>query len=71
MDDNTEVRSPGRDGPKKGVRDELVDSSKPHRKGHLQDDSADGFVGGLWNSNPEPSDQVLAIEVAQARIDVP
>lgn len=32
--DNTEVRSPGRDGPKKGVRDELVDSSKPRRKGH-------------------------------------
>ena len=35
MHDDTEVRSPGRDGPKKGVRDELVDSSKPRRKGHL------------------------------------
>jgi hypothetical protein len=46
MHDNAEVRSPGRDGPKKGVRDELVDSSKPRGKGHPQDDSADGSVGG-------------------------
>lgn len=34
MHDDTEVRSPGRDGPKKGIRDELVDSSKPRRKAH-------------------------------------
>jgi hypothetical protein len=46
MHDNAEVGSPGRDGPKKGVRDEPVDSSKPRRKGHPQDDSADGSVGG-------------------------
>jgi hypothetical protein len=52
MHNNTEVRSPGREGPKKRVRDELVDSSKPRRKGHLQDDSADGFVG--WPLELEP-----------------
>ncbi len=46
MHDNAEVRSPGRKGPKKGVRDELVDSSKPRRKGHPQDDSADGSLVG-------------------------
>ena len=34
MHDNTEVRSPGCDGPKDRVRDKLVEPSKPRRKGH-------------------------------------